>query len=154
MLPFCIFKLWSKYAILTNITNIPIKFNTREILKKRKETNFMKRTISFTLDKYSKVVLTSIAVCLVLIVVNLYFGPRTLHADQTVQDVNLKSINGSSISGYELPIDLKKISSNDNIEVDMKSVNGRNIFGDKMPVDIQSINGQFIIGGALPVTTR
>jgi hypothetical protein len=114
----------------------------------------MKNSITFTLDKYSKIVLTTIAVCLVLIVVNLYFGSQNLHADQTVQDVNLKSINSYSISGGEIPIDMKKISSNDNITVDIKSVNGRNIFGDKMPVDIQSINGQFIIGGALPVTTR
>jgi len=46
-----------------------------------------------TLDKYSKILLSVIAVCLVLIVTNLYFSPGTLHAVETVQDVNIKAIN-------------------------------------------------------------
>ena|SRR5438552_15771600 len=114
----------------------------------------MQQEVKFSLDKYSKTVLTIIAVCLVLIVINLYFGPKDLNALQQVQDVNLKSINGYSISGSELPIELKKINTSGQIGVDIQSVNGRNVFGDKVPVDIQSINGQFIIGGEMPVKVR
>jgi hypothetical protein len=114
----------------------------------------MQESVKFSLDKYSKTILTAIAVCLVLIVVNLYFGPKNLNALEQVQDVNLKSINGYSIYGSELPMELKKISSSGHIGVDIESVNGRSIFGDKVPVDIQSINGQFIIGGEIPVKVR
>ena len=116
----------------------------------------MNPIVKFTLDKYTKTVLTAIAVCLVLIVINLYFSPKDLNALQQTQDVNIRSINGSSISGSELPIDLKKIygSSSNPIGIDLQSISGRNVFGDKVPVDIQSINGQFIIGGELPVKAR
>lgn len=108
------------------------------------------------LDKYSKAVLSVIALCLILITANIYFGPKDANAYDTVQDVNLKSINGSSISGGYLPVDLQKIdgSSSKSLKVDIQSVNGRTIFGDKMPVDIQSINGQFFIGSELPVKVR
>ena len=116
----------------------------------------MQKTVKFTLDKYSKAVLTIIASCLILIVINIYFGPKNLNAYEQMQDVNIKSINGSSISGSELPIDIRKIngSSSNPIGVDIQSVNGRNVFGDKVPVDIQSLNGQFIIGGEMPVKVR
>ena len=107
-----------------------------------------------TLDKYSKILLSVIAVCLVLIVTNLYFSPGTLHAVETVQDVNIKAINGSSLWGSEIPIEIKKISTSNDISVDIKSINGRNVWGDKMPVDIQAINGQFILGGDLPVKAK
>jgi|SRR4030095_1322754 hypothetical protein len=108
-----------------------------------------KLVISF--DKYSKILLSVISVCLVLIVINLYFSPGKLHAVETVQDVNLKTINGYSISGSELPI---KVSSSKELEVDVTSINGRKIWGDKFPVDIQGINGQFIIGSELPVKVK
>ncbi len=109
-----------------------------------------------SLDKYSKTVLTAIAVCLMLITANIYFGPKVANAYDTLQDVNIKSINGSSISGGYLPVDLQKIdgSSSKNLKVDLQSVNGRTIFGDKLPVDIQGINGQFFIGSDLPVKVR
>jgi hypothetical protein len=90
----------------------------------------------------------------VLIVANLYFSPGTLHAIQTVQDVNIKSVNGSSLWGNEIPIEVKKISTDNDLNVNLKSINGRNIWGDKLPVDIQTINGQFIIGGELPVRVK
>jgi hypothetical protein len=108
------------------------------------------------LDKYSKLLLTIIALCLVLIVFNIYFSPSDVNAVETVQDVNLKSINGYSISGGYMPVDLQRIegSTSRSIAVDVKSVNGRNIYGDKMPVDIQCINGQFLIGGELPVRVK
>jgi len=111
-----------------------------------------KLVLSF--DKYSKILLSVISLCLVLIVINLYFSPGQLHAIETVQDVNIKAINGSSLWGNELPIDLKKVSSSNEIKVDVSSINDRKIWGDKFPVDIQSINGQFIIGGELPVKAR
>jgi len=117
-------------------------------------TNTVKTTVN--LDKYSKSVLTVIAVCLLLITVNIYFGPGDANAYDTVQDVNLKSINGYSISGGYLPIDLQRIdgSSSKNLRVDISSVNGRSVFGDKIPVDIQGINGQFFIGSELPVRVK
>jgi len=108
------------------------------------------------LDKYSKSVLTVIAVCLLLITVNIYFGPGDANAYDTVQDVNIRSIGGSSISGGYMPVDLQRIdgSSSKNLKVDISSVNGRSVFGDKVPVDIQGVNGQFIIGSELPVRVR
>ncbi len=112
--------------------------------------------ITVNLDRYSRIVLSVIASCLLLIVVNIYFGPRDVKAYDTVQDVNLKSINGYSVSGGYLPVDIQRIegSTSRNLPVDIKSLNGRNIFGDKMPVDIQGINGQFFIGSDLPVKVR
>ena len=79
-----------------------------------------------------------------------------MNAYDTVQDVNIKSISGSSISGGYLPVDLQRIdgSSSKSLRVDLSSVNGRNIFGDKVPVDIQGINGQFFIGSDLPVKVK
>ncbi len=108
------------------------------------------------LDIYSRGVLTVIAVCLLLITINIYFGAKDVNAYENVQDVNIKSINGSSISGGYLPVDLQRIdgSSSKNLKVDLQSVNGRSIFGDKLPVDIQGINGQFFIGSELPVKVR
>ena len=108
------------------------------------------------LDKYSKSVLTVIAVCLLLITVNIYFSPGDANAYDTVQDVNIRSIGGSSISGGYMPVDLQRIdgSSSKNLKVDISSVNGRSVFGDKVPVDIQGVNGQFIIGSELPVRVR
>ncbi|HEY3249701.1 MAG TPA: hypothetical protein VGK25_01155 [Ignavibacteria bacterium] len=111
-----------------------------------------KLVLSF--DKYSKLLLSVISLCLVLIVINLYFSPGKLNALETVQDVNIKSINGSSLWGSELPIELKKVSSSSEIDVNVTSINDRKIWGDKFPVDIQAINGQFIIGSELPVKGR
>jgi len=114
------------------------------------------KPIKFSLDKYSKSVLTIIAACLILIVANIYFSPKEVKAYDSIQDVNIKSINGSSI-GEELPVDLKFVNGrnpDNGLRVDLQYIRGRSIFGDKLPVDIQSINGQFIMGGYLPVTVR
>jgi len=112
--------------------------------------------VTIHLDKYSKTVLSVIALCLMLIAVNMYFSPKDVNAYDTVQDVNIKSINGSSISGSYLPIDLQRIdgSSSKDLRVDIRSINGRSVFGDKVPVDIQGINGQFFMGSDLPVKVR
>ncbi|MCX7877358.1 MAG: hypothetical protein N2510_01815 [Ignavibacteria bacterium] len=108
------------------------------------------------LDRYSKAVLTLIAFFLALITVNLYFSPEDANAISSVQDVNIKTINGYSISGGYIPVDIQRVdgSSNKNLQVDIKTINGRSIYGDKLPVDIQSVNGQFIVGGNLPVTVK
>jgi hypothetical protein len=113
--------------------------------------------VKMSLDKYSKTVLSVIAVCLMLIVVNMYFKPQDVKAIETVQDVNIKSINGSSIWGSEIPVNMKQIngrSINDDIPVDIHSVNGRNVFGDQVPIDLKSINGISIFGSDLPVRVR
>jgi hypothetical protein len=106
-----------------------------------------------TLDKYSRILLSVIAVCLVLIVTNLYFSPGTLHAYDQTQDVNIKSVGGSSVYG-ELPVDMKKMSFGNEVKVNITSINGRQVWGDKLPIDIQTINGQFIVGGNLPVSVK
>lgn len=108
------------------------------------------------LDKYSKVVLSVIAVSLMLIAVNLYLSPKDVNAYDTVQDINIKSINGSSVSSGYLPVDIQRVngSSGKELKVNVNSVNGRSIFGDKIPVDIQGVNGQFFIGGDLPVRVK
>jgi hypothetical protein len=108
------------------------------------------------LDKYSKIILTIIASCLVMIVINIYIVPKDVSAVETVQDVNLKSINGYSISGGYMPVDLQRIegSTGRSIAVDLKSINSRSIYGDKLPVDIQGINGMVIFGGELPVKVK
>ena len=115
------------------------------------------KSIKISFDIYSKIVLSVIAVCLLLITFNIFFGIKNLSAYETVQDVNIKSINGSGISGSEIPVNLKKVDgsgTSDGIPVDIQSIKGRGIFGDKLPIDIQSINGQFIFGGTIPVTVR
>ncbi|MBN8586571.1 MAG: hypothetical protein J0M37_15900 [Ignavibacteria bacterium] len=119
-------------------------------------TNLQSVKTTVNLDKYSKTVLTVIAVCLLLITANIYFSPGEANAYDTVQDVNIKSIGGSSVSGGYMPVDLQRIdgSSSKNLKIDISSINGRSVFGDKIPVDIQSVNGQFIIGSELPVKVR
>lgn len=126
--------------------------------KADKMNNFsnFQNSVRFSLDKYSKTVLTVIAVCLALITFNIYFGPKDLNAYDTVQDVNIKTIGGSSVSGGYMPVDIQRIdgSSSRSLKVDLQSVNGRSMFGDKVPVDIQGINGQFLMGGELPVKIK
>ena len=115
-------------------------------------------TVKFTLDKYTKIVLSVIAVCLILIVTNLYFKPEDLTAQQTVQDVNIKSINGSSLWGSEIPVNLKQVNGrsvgSENLPVDIKSIKGRDLWNDQIPVDIKSVNGSFIFGQEVPVKVK
>jgi len=115
-------------------------------------------TVKFTLDKYTKIVLSVIAACLILIVTNLYFKPADLTAKQTVQDVNIKSINGSSLWGSEIPVNLKQVNGrsvgSENLPVDIKSIKGRDLWNDQIPVDIKSVNGSFIFGQEVPVKVK
>lgn len=114
-------------------------------------------TVKFTLDKYTKIVLSVIAVCLILIAGNMYFKPSDLTAQQTVQDVNIKSINGSSLWGSEIPVNLKQVndrSVGSNIPIDIKSIKGKDLWNDQIPVDLKSINGNFIFGQNVPVKVQ
>ena len=114
--------------------------------------------IRFSLDKYSKIVLTVIAACLLIITANILIKPGELNAYETTQDVNIKSINGSSLWGSELPVNLKQINgsslSGGDIPVNLQSVRGKDLWDDKVPVDIKSINGSFIFGQELPVKVK
>lgn len=110
--------------------------------------------VKFTLDRYTKTLLTVIAASLLLLVVNLYFSPGKLNALETVQDVNIKSINGTSVWGSELPVNMEKINGrtvNDEIPVNIKSIKGSSLWDSKIPVDIQSVNGSSIYGNSVPV---
>jgi len=115
-------------------------------------------TIKFTLDKYTKIVLSVIAICLLLIVTNIYFSPSTLEAQQTTQDVNIKYVNSQSLWGNELPVNLKQVNgrsiSGDNLPVDIHSLRGRDLWDDKLPVDIKAVNGGSIFGYDVPVKIK
>ncbi len=115
-------------------------------------------TVKFTLDKYTKIVLSVIALCLIFIVSSIYLKPSNLEAQQTVQDVNLKYINGSSLWGSELPVNLEEINgrsiSNDNIPVDIQSLRGSSLWDDKIPVDVKAVNGIPVSGSEVPVKVK
>jgi len=55
------------------------------------------------LDLYTKVILTIIAICLLIITFKPLFATPAAHAYGDVTDVNISSIGGWSISG-ELPV--------------------------------------------------
>jgi len=114
--------------------------------------------IKFTLDKYTKIVLSVIALCLLLIVTNIYFSPVTLEAQQTTQDVNIKYVNGQSLWGNELPVNLKQLNgrsiSGNNLPVDIQSLRGRDLWDDKLPIDVKAINGSTIFGYEVPVKLK
>ncbi len=122
------------------------------------ENQISQKNLKLSLDIYTKIVLTVIAVCLLLIVTNIYIKPADLQALQTVQDVNLKYINGSSLWGSEIPVNIKQIEgssvSSNGIPVDIISVNGRDIWGDQIPVDLKSVSGSSIFGGEVPVKIK
>ena len=115
-------------------------------------------TVKFTLDKYSRIVLSVIALCLLLIVTNIYFTPATLEAEQTVQDVNIKYVNGQSLWGNELPVNLEQVNgrsmSGSNIPVDIQSLRGRDLWDDKLPIDVKAVNGSSIFGYEVPVKIK
>lgn len=56
------------------------------------------------LDLYTRIILTIIAICLVVIAFRPALGPQPAQASGDVTDVNLNSIGGWSISAGELPI--------------------------------------------------
>jgi hypothetical protein len=113
--------------------------------------------VKYTLDGYTNLILSVIAFCLILITVNIYFKPVSLNAQQQIQDVNLKSINGSSIYGSELPVNLQRIngrSINDNIPVNIQQLKGWDLWDSQLPVDIKSVNGNMIYGSEVPIKVR
>jgi hypothetical protein len=115
------------------------------------------KQVKYTLDKYTKIVLSIIAICLTVLTFNNVIKPKSLQADNSVQDVNIKSINGSSLWGDELPVNIKKInnqSTSDNIPIDIQYINGRSVWGDQIPVDLKSVNGTSIHGSEVPVKVK
>lgn len=116
-----------------------------------------KSEIKYTLDGYTKLILSVIAFCLILMTVNIYLKPVNLNAQQQIQDVNLKSINGNSIYGSELPVNLQRIngrSINDNIPVNIQQLKGWDLWDSQLPVDIKSVNGNMIYGSEVPIKVR
>lgn len=125
----------------TNKTTVPIE----------------KNIINYSLDRYTKIVLSIIAVCLLLITSHLYLSPSNLNALEQVQDVNIKSINGSSIYGNDMPVNLQKINNRDvrdNIPVNIQQTKGWDLWDNNIPVDIKSINGNVIYGSDMPIKVR
>lgn len=113
--------------------------------------------VKYTLDKYTKILLSIIALCLLIITLSIYIKPSNLNALEQVQDVNIKSINGSSVYGNELPINLQKVngrSVNDNIPVNIQQLKGWDLWDSQLPVDIKSVNGNMIYGSEVPIKVR
>jgi hypothetical protein len=108
-------------------------------------------------DRYTKIVLSIIALCLMLITINIYFKPVNLNALETTQDVNIKSINGSSIYGNQIPVNLEKINGRNvenNIPVNIQQLKGWDLWDSQLPVDIKSVNGNMIYGAEVPIKVR
>jgi hypothetical protein len=113
--------------------------------------------VKYTLDKYTKILLSIIAVSLLMITIGIYVKPSNLNALEQVQDINIKSINGSSIYGSELPVNLQKVNSrsvNDNIPVNIQQLKGWDLWDSQLPVDIKSVNGNMIYGSEVPIKVR
>ena len=128
-----------------------IKFN--ENTKNRPTFINEGASIKLKIDIYTKTLLTIIAVSLLIIAGNTIFKAQNVHAYDNVQDVNIKSVNGTDISGYGLPIDLKQINGKTayEIPVDIKTIDGHDIWNDELPVDIRAVNSNPIFGSDLPV---
>jgi hypothetical protein len=112
---------------------------------------------TFKLDIYSKIVFTVIAACLVVISTNIIFKPADANAIQTVQDVNLKLINGNNLWGNSIPVNIEEVdgsSINKEIPVNLQEINNRSIWGDEIPVNIKSVNGSSISGSEVPVRVK
>jgi hypothetical protein len=119
-----------------------------------KEAKYMDMRLQ--IDSYTKIVLSIIAISLLVIAGNILFKAQNANAYDTVQDINIKSINGSNIYGYEIPVNLKQINGRtaDEIPVDLQSIKGRDIWNEQIPVDIKAINSNPIFGSDLPVRAR
>ena len=113
-------------------------------------------SIKLRIDIYTKIILSVIAVSLLIIAGNTIFKtPQVLGANEyeNVQDVNIKSVNGTDISGYEIPVNLKQLNGKTvyEIPVDIKTIDGHEIWNDELPVDIKAVNSNPIFGSDLPV---
>lgn len=110
-------------------------------------------SIKLKVDIYTKTILTVIAVSLFIIAGNSIFKTQNLRASDNVQDVNIKSVNGTDISGFGLPVDLKQLNGKTLYEmpVDIKTIDGHDIWNDELPVDIKAVNSNPIFGSDMPV---
>jgi len=71
-------------------------------------------------DRYTKTILTIIAIALCVMLVKPIFVSESVRAYNGVLDVNIKEIGGKRVYG--------------SLEVDIKKVNGRTYMGSEVPV--------------------
>jgi hypothetical protein len=91
-------------------------------------------------DKFTKFLLSIIAIALVAIVVKLYFSPEKAIAGPNVMDVNIKYVDGRSVSSGVLSVNLE--------QVDGRSVSGA------IPVSLNALNNSGISSAAIPVELK
>ncbi len=113
-------------------------------------------------DKYTKIVLTVIAICLTINVVKEFNFVPTAYANESmntlaipegfkmvpinttqVMDVRLVDINTSD----ELNVNLKSVSTYNPINVNLKKIET----SDKLDVNLKELGGRWVPYGALPV---
>lgn len=112
-------------------------------------------------DKYTKIVLTVIAICLVINIVKEFNIVPSAYANEgkatlapegfklvpintaQVMDVRIVDINTSD----ELNVNLKRVSTYDPIKVNLKKIET----SDKLDVNLKELGGRWIPYGALPV---
>lgn len=93
-------------------------------------------------DKYTKTILTVIALALCTIVVQNFKFINNANANNSKillddMNVNIKSIGGSSVYG-ELPINLKAIG-------------GSSFYGSVLPINIKEVNGSSVNSSVCPL---
>ncbi|MGB3342612.1 MAG: hypothetical protein WBA61_01745 [Aequorivita sp.] len=114
-------------------------------------------------DRYTKTILTIIAICLSINVVkDIDFIPSTYATETTkasvipdgfklvpVEDAAVMDVRIVDINTYkELNVNLKKVSTYDPIKVNLQKIETR----DKMEVNISEIGGRWVSnGGPIPV---
>lgn len=112
-------------------------------------------------DKYTKIVLTVIALCLIVNVVKEFNFMPTTYANEADNDIpvlegfKLVPINGSvmdvrivDVNTYkELNVNLKSVSTYDPINVNLKKIET----SDKLDVNLKELGGRWLSYGALPV---
>jgi hypothetical protein len=105
-------------------------------------------------DKFTRFLLSVIAIALVAIVIKLYFTPERAIATPSVMDVNIKSIDGRSISGGMISVNLEQMNGrniSNSLPVNLNSINNLNIPANGIPVDIKCVAGNSQYNGTLSV---
>jgi hypothetical protein len=106
-------------------------------------------------DTYTKVVLTVIAACLVVLVVRGTPLVGTAHAEgDKVLAVDVVKVNGFPLTGnHAIPVDVHEITVQRPLPVNLKEVAGASFYGNAVPVDVSRVGGSSV-SGALPVKNR
>lgn len=112
-------------------------------------------------DKYTKIVLTVIAICLTINIVKEFnlvpsayanevknttsvpVGYKVVPIDNQVMDVRIVDINTSK----EMNVNLKNVSTYDPIKVNLKKIET----SDKLDVNLKELGGRWVSYGPLPV---